>query len=58
MEEVVSETFKRPAIKQHKDLLLDKRYHHKQEASRKSRLNGQVERLYKLELKEFLRERN
>lgn len=49
---------KRPAIKQHKEMLLDKRYHHKAEASRKARNQGEVERLYQLELKEFLSEQS
>lgn len=49
-----TKNFKRPAISQHKDMLLDKRYHHKTEASRKARVNGQVERLFQLEMKGYL----
>jgi hypothetical protein len=48
----------RPSIQQHKDLLLDKRYHHKAEVSRRMLLKSQQDYDLQQQIKDYLNERN
>jgi hypothetical protein len=54
--ESCNKPFKRKAIGQHKDLLLDPQYRHKQEAHRRVRLSVLEEEDFKREVKEYLNE--
>jgi hypothetical protein len=49
---------KRPSIQQHKDLLLDKRYHHKAEVSKKQMIKQNLIEDYEQQIKEYLSEQS
>ena len=47
---------KRPSIQQHRDLLIDKQYHHKVEVSKKQILKQHLNDEYEQQIREYLSE--
>jgi hypothetical protein len=49
---------KRPSIQQHRDLLIDKQYHHKVEVSKKQILKQHLNEEYEQQIREYLSEQH